>query len=150
EWGMPAATRACWAVSKGSCNHRRDDRGCGSIGLGRFAGPPGQGQENSVSRLLATLAIIWRLAKPYFVSDDRLAGRSLLAGVVAIELSLTTINILINRWQAHFYNALQDRAWNAFVEQLMVFCVLALSYVVLAAYQVYLQQWLMIRWRAWM
>ena len=103
-----------------------------------------------MSRLRATLAVIWRLAHPYFFSDDRRAGRILLAAVVLIELSLVGINVMINRWQNTFYNALQDRAWDAFVEQLIVFSLLAASYVVLAVYQLYLQQWLQIRWRAWM
>ena len=42
----------------------------------------GPGQESVVSRLLETFAVIWRLAHPYFYSEDRKAGRILLAGVV--------------------------------------------------------------------
>ena len=103
-----------------------------------------------MSRLLETFAIIWRLAHPYFFSEDRKAGRILLASVILIELSLVGINVMINRWQANFYNALQDRAWDAFVNQLIIFVLLGCSYVVLAVYQLYLQQWLQIRWRAWM
>jgi vitamin B12/bleomycin/antimicrobial peptide transport system ATP-binding/permease protein len=103
-----------------------------------------------VSRLLATFAVIWRLAHPYFFSEDRRAGRILLASVILIELSLVAINVMINRWQANFYNALQDRAWDAFVNQLIIFLLLGCSYVALAVYQLYLQQWLQIRWRAWM
>jgi putative ATP-binding cassette transporter len=103
-----------------------------------------------VSRILETFSIIWRLARPYFFSEDRRAGRILLASVVLIELGLVGINVMINRWQNAFYNALQDRAWDAFVNQLMIFCVLAAGYVVLAVYQLYLQQWLLIRWRTWM
>lgn len=103
-----------------------------------------------MSRLLSTFRIIWRLARPYFHSDDRLAGRILLATVVTIELALVGINVLINRWQNGFYNALQDRAWDTFVQELLYFCVLASAYVVLAVYQLYLQQWLTIRWRSWM
>jgi vitamin B12/bleomycin/antimicrobial peptide transport system ATP-binding/permease protein len=108
------------------------------------------GQETFVSRLLATFAVIWRLAHPYFFSEDRRAGRVLLAAVVLIELSLVGINVMINRWQNTFYNALQERAWDAFVEQLIIFSLLAASFVVLAVYQLYLQQWLLIRWRTWM
>ena len=103
-----------------------------------------------MSRLLATFAVIWRLAHPYFFSEDRRAGRILLASVILIELSLVAINVMINRWQANFYNALQDRAWDAFVNQLIIFSLLGCSYVALAVYQLYLQQWLQIRWRAWM
>ena len=101
-------------------------------------------------RLLETFAVIWRLAHPYFYSEDRLAARVLLAAVILIELSLVGINVQINQWQNRFYNALQDRAWDTFVNELLFFSLLAGTYVVLAVYQLYLQQWLMIRWRAWM
>ena len=103
-----------------------------------------------MSRLLATFAVIWRLAHPYFFSEDRRAGRILLASVILIELSLVGINVMLNRWQNDFYNALQDRAWDAFLNQVLIFLLLAGTYVVLAVYQLYLQQWLQIRWRAWM
>jgi len=98
----------------------------------------------------ATLAIIWRLASPYFRSEDRWPGRILLAAVIAIELSIVGINVLLNQWNNRFYNALQDKNWDAFVHQLMYFCVLAAFYILLAVYQLYLNQWLQIRWRRWM
>jgi putative ATP-binding cassette transporter len=115
-----------------------------SSGVRPFASPP---QELSVPGILSTLATIWRLAIPYFRSEDRLAGRTLLAAVVLLELSVVAINVLINQWNARFYNALQDRNWDTFVSELLFFCVLAGAYIVLAVYQLYLNQWLQIRWR---
>ena len=103
-----------------------------------------------MSRFFSTLAVIWRLAKPYFYSEDRRAGRILLAAVIVIELSLTGINVLINRWENRFFNALQDKNWDTFVTELMTFGLLAGAYVVLSVYQLYLQQWLQIRFRSWM
>jgi vitamin B12/bleomycin/antimicrobial peptide transport system ATP-binding/permease protein len=103
-----------------------------------------------VSRLVSTLTVIWRLASPYFNSEDRLAGRLLLAAVITIELSLTGINVMLNHWQNRFYNALQDRNWDSFVTELMIFTALVGSYAVLAVYQLYFQQWLQIRCRVWM
>jgi vitamin B12/bleomycin/antimicrobial peptide transport system ATP-binding/permease protein len=103
-----------------------------------------------VSRLVSTLAIIFRLARPYFFSEDRWAGRSLLAAVITIELSIVAINVLLNQWNNRFYNALQERNWDNFVWELLFFCGLAASYIVLAVYQLYLNQWLQIRWRRWM
>ena len=103
-----------------------------------------------MSGLLSTFRVIWRLAYPYFYSEDKLAGRVLLAAVIVIELSLVGINVLINQWQNGFYNSLQDRAWDTFVRELLYFSALASAYVVLAVYQLYLQQWLTIRWRSWM
>src|SRR5207248_2925575 len=101
--------------------------------------------EIPVSRLLTTLATIWRLARPYFFSEDRFAARLLFAAVIGIELSLVGLNVLINWWNARFYNALQDRNWDTFVYELLVFSGLATAYIVLAVYQLYLRQWLQIR-----
>ena len=103
-----------------------------------------------MSRLLSTLAIIWRLARPYFFSEDRWAGRVLLGTVIAIELSVVAINVMLNQWNNRFYNALQERNWDAFIYELGFFCVLAAIYIALAVYQLYLNQWLQIRWRRWM
>ena len=100
--------------------------------------------------LFSTLAIVWRIASPYFYSEDRRAGRILLAAVIVIELSIVGINVLLNSWNNTFYNALQDKDWNAFVYQLGYFCVLATIYILLAVYQLYLNQWLQIRWRRWL
>ena len=100
--------------------------------------------------ILSTLATIWRLAIPYFRSEDRWAGRVLLGAVLAMELSVVAVTVLLNQWNARFYNAVQDRNWDAFVSELMFFCLLAGSLVVLRVYQLYLNQWLQIRWRRWM
>ena len=103
-----------------------------------------------MSRLLSTLATIWRLACPYFRSEDRRAGLTLLAAVITIELSIVFINVQLNRWNNRFYNALQERNWDAFVSELLLFAALAGAYIALAVYQLYLNQWLQIRWRRWM
>ncbi|HEX3710520.1 MAG TPA: ABC transporter ATP-binding protein/permease [Pseudolabrys sp.] len=100
--------------------------------------------------ILSTLAVVWRIASPYFRSEDRWAGRILLTAVVAIELSIVAITVLLNTWNARFYNALQNRDWNAFTYQLGYFSVLAGAFILLAVYQLYLNQWLQIRWRRWL
>src|SRR3954465_5782498 len=96
------------------------------------------------------LATIWRLAYPYFRSEDRVAGRVLLGGLITIELSLVAINVLLNQWQNRFYNALQELNWALFITQLLIFCALAAAYIGLAVYRLYINQWLQIRWRQWM
>lgn len=100
--------------------------------------------------IVSTLATVWRLASPYFSSEDKWPGRILLAAVIAIELSIVGINVLLNSWNNVFYNALQDKDWNGFVYQLGYFCVLATAFILLAVYQLYLNQWLQIRWRRWL
>jgi putative ATP-binding cassette transporter len=103
-----------------------------------------------VKSLASTIATIWRLSVPYFRSDDRWPGRLLLCAVIAFELSLVAIQVILNHWYNRFYNTLQDHDWNAFVSAVLFFCVLAAIYTVLAVYQLYLNQWLQIRWRRWM
>ena len=100
--------------------------------------------------LASTLATIWRLAAPYFRSEDALAGRTLLAALIAIELGIVGITVLVNQWNNRFYNSLQDRNWDAFVSELIFFCLLAAAHITLSVYQLYLNQWLQIRWRQWM
>jgi putative ATP-binding cassette transporter len=103
-----------------------------------------------VRGIFSTLAIVWRIASPYFFSEDRWPGRIFLAAVIAIELSIVALNVLLNSWNNNFYNALQDKNWDAFIYQLGYFCVLATAYILLAVYQLYLNQWLQIRWRRWL
>jgi putative ATP-binding cassette transporter len=119
-----------------------------------------------VSTVSETLAATWRLAAPYFKADDagevsfgrlgrirlreKWAGRGLLGAVIAIELAIVAITVALNSWNARFYDALQNRNWDSFVSELGFFCVLAAMFILLAVYQIYLNQWLQIRWRRWM
>jgi vitamin B12/bleomycin/antimicrobial peptide transport system ATP-binding/permease protein len=103
-----------------------------------------------VTGFISSLSTIARLAFPYFRSEDRWPGRILLASVITCQLSLVGIAVLLNAWYNKFYNALQERNWDAFMDQLLYFCFLAGAAVVLEVYQLYLNQWLQIRWRRWM
>ena len=98
----------------------------------------------------STLATVWRIAAPYFRSEDKLAGCGLLAAVIALELGGVFLTVLFNRWNNVFYNALQERNLAVFNYQIVYFCVLATFWIVLKVYQLYLNQWLQIRWRRWM
>ncbi|CAM5474027.1 Vitamin B12 transport ATP-binding protein BacA OS=Afipia felis OX=1035 GN=yddA PE=3 SV=1 [Afipia felis] len=103
-----------------------------------------------MKRIASALATIWRLAAPYFRSEDKWAGTILLAAVVAIELGTVAIDVLINQWRNRFYTALQEYKWDVFVHEIIYFCVVAGIFVVIAILQLYLNQWLQIRWRKWM
>ena len=103
-----------------------------------------------MKRLLATIATIWRLAAPYFRSEDGWAGRALLAAVIGMELGIVALNVMFNQWTNRFYNAMQSYQWDTFVSELLWFCMLATIYITVAVYQLYLNQWLQIRWRRWM
>jgi len=103
-----------------------------------------------VNNIRSTLAIVWRIAAPYFRSEDKWAGCGLLAALIAVELALVGNSVLFNLWRNRFYNALQEKDWNTFVWETGVFSFLATINVALGVYDLYLNQWLQIRWRNWM
>jgi vitamin B12/bleomycin/antimicrobial peptide transport system ATP-binding/permease protein len=90
------------------------------------------------------------IAAPYFRGDDRWPGRILLISVIALQLFQVWLNVKFNTWYNTFYNALQNKDWDTFIYQFGVFSVLAAAFIITAVYQLYLQQWLQIRWRRWL
>jgi putative ATP-binding cassette transporter len=96
------------------------------------------------------LSDAWALARPYWRSNDRWPARGLLLAVVALNLGIVYINVLINEWNNAFYNSLQDKNYAVFVHQFIRFSWLAGLYIVVAVYQLYLNQLLQIRWRRWL
>ena len=84
-----------------------------------------------MKNIRSTLATVWRIAAPYFSSEDKWAGRALLAAVIAIELALVGNTVLLNQWRNRFYNALQENDWDGFVREIIVFSVLATVLVVI-------------------
>ena len=104
----------------------------------------------------------WRLARPYFAeSEERWSARGLLAVVIGLALANVGLSVLLNFWRLEFYNAIQNKDWDGFVSLLLLyrhtekgltfgFTPLAMSHVVIAVLEVYLTQWLTIRWRRWL
>ncbi|MSP02435.1 MAG: ABC transporter ATP-binding protein/permease [Acetobacteraceae bacterium] len=104
----------------------------------------------------------WRLARPYFVeSEERWSARGLLVAVIGLALASVGLTVLLNFWRAEFYNALQNKDWDGFVNLILTyrrtengftfgFTPLAFLYVTIAIYEIYLTQWLQIRWRRWL
>ncbi len=108
---------------------------------------------------------LWALLKPYWFAEDKdtlrffglrftasekLIGRTLLITIIVLTLGLVYLNVQFNSWYNDFYNALQDKKQAEFFKQMLKFCVLASSYIVVAVYAFYLNQMLQIRWRRWM
>jgi putative ATP-binding cassette transporter len=92
----------------------------------------------------------WRIARPYWVSDQRWVALGLLAAVLALSFAQVWINVRLNSWRNDFYNTLQEYDRSGFFYQIGLFAALAGSFVLIAVYQTYLQQVLQIRWRRWM
>src|SRR5579863_8956258 len=92
----------------------------------------------------------WKLAWPYWKSEERWSAWGLLVAVVALNLISVALNVRFNRWNNDFYNALQQYNWPAFWRQFAIFGLLAAALIADGVYSLYLRQMLHIRWRRWL
>src|ERR1700685_1196865 len=111
----------------------------------------GQEGMKSTRRLANTgfLRDAWRLSWPYWLSDERWSAAGLLGAVVVLNLTGVWINVRLNLWNKDFYDALQEYNWHAFWYQLGIFTLIAVAWIAVAVYQLYLRHILPIRWRRW-
>jgi vitamin B12/bleomycin/antimicrobial peptide transport system ATP-binding/permease protein len=96
------------------------------------------------------LTDFWALTRPYWASDQRRKGITLLAAVIALSLGLVWINVQLNAWYNDFYNAIQEKRPQEFYRLLWQFTLLAFGYIGAGVYRLYLQQMLTIEWRTWL
>ena len=92
----------------------------------------------------------WNLARPYWVSEGRRRGVTLLAAVIAFTLALVWTEVQFNSWNKDFYDTFEHKDRLGFFLELGRFALLAVVFIVLAVYKQYLPQMLMIEWRAWL
>ena len=111
---------------------------------------PDGAPDPAVGRLRRTLPDAWRIVRPYWVSEDRWPALGLLLVVVGLTLAMVYLSVLLNRWNNDFFNALQEKNSQAFRRQLVQVGWLVGAFIVLAVYQLYLNQMLEIRWRRWL
>jgi vitamin B12/bleomycin/antimicrobial peptide transport system ATP-binding/permease protein len=96
------------------------------------------------------LKAFWALTKPFWVSEKRAVGITLLVTVVGLALMAVYMEVQFNQWNADFYNTLQDKDQAEFYRQLGKFTLLAFTWIVIVVYQRYFQQMLLIEWRTWL
>ena len=92
----------------------------------------------------------WRIALPYFRSEERYAACGLLACVVAGQLALVAMAVAENYWRNAFFQTLQEKNWPGFLQQFLVYVAIGVGFVLATVYQRYFTQWLTIRWRHWL
>lgn len=92
----------------------------------------------------------WKLAKPYWSSDEKAWAWSLSGAVISLNIGMVYIGVRLNLWRKDLFDALQVLDAHEFYIQLGIFTVLALLWVLVATYQTYLKQMLHIRWRRWL
>ncbi len=118
--------------------------------LGVPSSTPDRPEGPAVGRLRQTLPDAWRMIRPYWFSEDRWPARALLLVVVALTLGMVYLSVLLNQWNNDFFSALQEKNSAMFRQQLVRVVWLVGAFIVLAVYQLYLNQMLEIRWRRWL
>jgi putative ATP-binding cassette transporter len=106
---------------------------------------------DKLARLHQFLRQVWHLASPYFRgSDERWKARGLLAAIIALNLGMVYVMVLVNDWQRHFFDAMQNLDQATFWREAVFFTLIATVFILVAIYRFYLTELLQLRWRAWM
>jgi putative ATP-binding cassette transporter len=92
----------------------------------------------------------WRLAKPYWSSEDKRWAWGLVSAVVVLDLAAAFVNLNITFWSRNVFNAIAALDEKEFLVQVKWFAILLAAWVVTNVYQLYLQQMLELRWRRWL
>ncbi|WMQ73762.1 MAG: Vitamin B12 transport ATP-binding protein BacA [Sodalis sp.] len=93
---------------------------------------------------------IWQVVAPYWRSEEKWQAWGLLAVIIILSLAIVYLSVLFNQWNRVFYDALQTKNFPMFKSQLFKFTWLALLYILLSIYKIYLTQGLQMHWRRWM
>jgi len=98
---------------------------------------------------MQTLRNFWRLAAPFWASEQRYPALLLLMATVLMTLCMVGVNILTNFWNLHFYNALQAMDYPGFLLGSVQFIGLQIATAVFTVAAFHFQQKLTLRWRRW-
>jgi putative ATP-binding cassette transporter len=96
------------------------------------------------------LGNVWKLAAPYWRSEEKWRAWALLLAIVSLSLSTVYLLVLLNDWNRQFFNALEQKDERDFFVLLVYFCFLAALYIGAVVYETYLEQALQMRWRIWL
>jgi len=101
-------------------------------------------------RLHNVLREAWRIAKPYWFSEEKWSGIALLVVVVLLNLGTVGLDVRFNYWRNTFYNTVQNLDESGFFYQIWVFFGLAMVWIAVAVFLEFFMSWLQIRWRRWL
>ncbi|XP_022777061.1 ABC transporter D family member 2, chloroplastic isoform X3 [Durio zibethinus] len=80
-----------------------------------------EGQQRKVSDLNMLFHRFWKVAAPYWFSDDKVEARLQLTAVFALTLATTGISVGFNFLGRDFYNALANKDEEQFTKQLLYY-----------------------------
>ncbi|KAG2664358.1 hypothetical protein I3760_16G078600 [Carya illinoinensis] len=93
---------------------------------------------------------LWKVAAPYWYSDDKVPARWQLAAVFALTLGTTGISVGFNFLGRDFYNALANKDQQQFTKQLLYYLGAFAGGIPFFVLRDYARDTLALRWRSWM
>jgi len=101
-------------------------------------------------RLHFVLSEAWRIARPYWFSEEKWSGLGLLALVLVLNLATVGLDVRFNYWRNDFYNTFQNYDQSGFLFQIWTFFWLAMIFIAVGVSLDFFTRWLQIRWRRWL
>jgi len=93
---------------------------------------------------------LWRLIRPYWVSDEKWGALAILALLLLLTLAYTFISVFITQFQGDMISALSKLDRERFMHTLWLFLGVLVFYIPVSASSEYLQYRLSNYWRKWM
>ncbi|GLJ16799.1 hypothetical protein SUGI_0289400 [Cryptomeria japonica] len=111
--------------------------------------PPSK-KKREGSDLQTLINRFWKVAAPYWTSDDKVQARLRLGSVFALTLATTGISVGFNFLGRDFYNALASKDQEQFTKQLLYYLGAFAGGIPVFVLRDYGKETLALRWRAWM
>ena len=93
---------------------------------------------------------LWHLTRAYWTSPDGRTGGLLYATAIGFELGTVQGNVMLAQAQRKIFDQIQTKAMLPFLDAVGWFLLLALFFVLVSTYRIYVRQVLEIRWRRWL
>ncbi|XP_047264110.1 ABC transporter D family member 2, chloroplastic isoform X2 [Capsicum annuum] len=124
------------------------------ISLSAAATTPGpspiQDEHRKPPDLQTLMRRFWKVAVPYWSSDDKVQARLQLAAVFALTLGTTGITVGFSFLGRDFYNALANKDQQQFTKQLLYYLAGFAGGIPFFVLRDYAREKLSLRWRSWM
>ena len=93
---------------------------------------------------------IWKLIIPYWISKDWIYAWGLTISLIFFLILTVHASILLNKWNAIFYDSLQTKNTNLFYKQIWQFCWLLIYLLITFVSACFCSSFLSLRWRIWL
>ncbi|XP_066316943.1 ABC transporter D family member 2, chloroplastic-like isoform X2 [Miscanthus floridulus] len=147
--GLPPPPPAVTSIMRRCGRRRAAPPPAAAGGGGEVAAPDAQEKRDGTD--LKTLPTrFWKVAAPYWWSEDKTQARLRLAAVFALTLGTTGISVGFNFLGRDFYNALADKDQQKFTMQLLYYLGAFAGGIPFFVLRDYARETLSLRWRSWM